>query len=136
MDFTAKFAEFYEVTLTVSPEGYGSIDIASIDDQLGGTQFSADGNMLTVGTVTVTATPAEAPEGYIYRFIGWFADDEELQSGTIVSPTSFTAKFIQEEAPPAGGPADEDAAPLYVAVEAVAILAFMYVAYLFSQRRR
>ena len=95
MTFTAKFIKYCSVSLEVFQEGYGSLDVTEIADQLEGTGYSAEGNVLTIGTIPITATPAEASEGYAYQFVGWFDGDAEVQSGTINTGINFVAKFIR-----------------------------------------
>ncbi|MBO4568503.1 MAG: leucine-rich repeat protein, partial [Candidatus Methanomethylophilaceae archaeon] len=96
--FTARFVKYCAVTLKVSEEGYGSLDPANIGQQPEGTQYSVDGDTLTIGNTDVKAAPAEAGDGYVYGFAGWFIGDNEVTSGTITDPVTFTAKFVKNHA--------------------------------------
>ena len=99
MEITAVFKRTvnqYTVTVVAQPDGYGSVTRGSFKVDYG-TAVTADGNVLTVGDAAITATPAEAAGGYSYEFVGWFIGDDQVQSGTIGSPVTFTAKFERNQ---------------------------------------
>jgi hypothetical protein len=93
--FYAKFIECFAVTLTVDKEGYGSLDPAGIADQPEGTHYSAEGRILTIGSSKITAKASDGGDQHSYEFVGWFIGDDEVQSGTIDSPVTFTARFAE-----------------------------------------
>lgn len=79
----------YDVTITPTPTGYGTLS----DDQITvpyGTSISSSGNVLTVGTDTVTATPSTATAQYTYAFDSWSGIPV---GGTVTGDTAITATF-------------------------------------------
>ena len=71
--YTANFDETvnqYTVTITVSPDGYGTLSQASVTDDYGST-ISINNNVLTISWTNVTATPIDWRPEYTYIFTGW-----------------------------------------------------------------
>ena len=61
----------YTLTNTVNPAGYGTVDVASVDDITPGTTTTSSANKYTVNGTTVTATPAATTAEYTYAFDSW-----------------------------------------------------------------
>ena len=72
----------YTVTISKSPSAGGSVSSSSLTVP-SGTTYSSSGSTLTIGSTTVTATPAS---GYVFNY--WYPS-----SGTISSARTITAYF-------------------------------------------
>ena len=87
------YAEFdaelrsYTVTIVSSDTAYGTVDNTTMSVYYG-TSVSASGNILNVGTNSVTATPEPQTAQYIYSFASW-----SKSSGEITGDTTITAYF-------------------------------------------
>lgn len=91
MTFTAKFhreLRAYDITIQSNNPTFGTVDIALLEDVPNGTQISNTGNLLSVGSTTVTATPTTSTEEYQYSFVNWTNG-----SGTVTSNLTITANF-------------------------------------------
>ncbi len=60
----------YTLTIGVVEAGYGSVNETSVTVPYG-TSVSTSGNVLTIGTTTVTATPTASNAQYTYTFSTW-----------------------------------------------------------------
>ena len=78
----------FTVTVACNNADYGSVSQGSITSVPYGTSISTSSNVLTVGSTTVTATPASATAQYNYAFSSWTGG-----SGTVTSNTTITANF-------------------------------------------
>ena len=79
----------YTVTIAVDNGTYGTVSKTSVNVAKD-TAISVNGNVLTIGTETVTATPAQATAQYTYAF------DEFAYTGTSVTGNiTVTAKFTR-----------------------------------------
>ena len=88
MTITATFARsLQEYTVTASASSYGSVSPASVTQPYG-SAISASGNVLTIGSQTITATPDTADAQYTYTFTGW-----STFPSTLTEDTSVTANF-------------------------------------------
>ena len=91
--FTATL-RWYDVTFAVSPSGYGSVDIASVEGNTlhvpYGTSVSLGNNPneLNVGDVLVTATPVDGYPQYVYSFVNWSG-----ASATVEADMPIVANF-------------------------------------------
>ena len=88
-------APTYTVSTAISPSGYGTVSPSSLSNISSGTSYSVSNNVLTVGSNTITATPAAATEYYIYSFSSWSVGGSTATSGTITGNTTFTANFTR-----------------------------------------
>ena len=61
----------YTLTNAVNPAGYGTVDVASVDNITPGTTTTSSTNTYTVNGTTVTATPAATTAEYTYAFDSW-----------------------------------------------------------------
>ena len=77
------------ITISVNEPTYGSVSTNSVTAP-SGTSISANGNVLTIGTDTVTATPSTATAQYTYAFGSWTGIPV---GGTITGDTAITATF-------------------------------------------
>ena len=92
MTITASFVRSvnnYTVTISVYPTGYGSVSTSSVTVPYG-TSISSNGNILTIGTTQVTATPTTATAQYVYTFDDWTND-----TGTVTANRTITANFLR-----------------------------------------
>lgn len=74
-------------TVTATASSYGSVSPASVTQPYG-SAISASGNVLTIGSQTITATPDAADAQYTYTFTGW-----STFPSTLTENTSVTANF-------------------------------------------
>lgn len=86
----------YIVTINTNNSLYGTVDVNRITGLESGTAITVNGNQLTIGSTTVTATPAATTSEYYYTFVGWTNAD-----GTITADRTITANFIQNAVGPA-----------------------------------
>lgn len=78
------------VSIAVEGQDYGSVDVTSIDVPAG-SEFTVDGNLLTINGTTVTAIPAPPSGEYEHIFNGW-----SVESGsTAEQPMTVTATFSE-----------------------------------------
>lgn len=86
-----------EVTINVNEAGYGTVSGTSPVSVNDGTSIAISGdigNVLTMGDVSITATPAATTSEYTYSFDGWFNGSTQLQTGdTVDDDMTITAKF-------------------------------------------
>lgn len=90
-----------EATSTVSFDiggvGYGTLSTATDLTVETGSEITISGttgNILTIGSDSVTATPAAATSDYTYSFDGWFNGSTQLETGdTVDEDMTITAKF-------------------------------------------
>lgn len=75
-------------TVTIVAGEHGTVSRASIADVPYGTTISSSGNVLTVGSVQVTATPDQATDKYTYSFGSWTNG-----TGTVSDDMTITANF-------------------------------------------
>lgn len=80
----------YTLTNTVSPAGYGTVDVASIDEIMPGTATTNSANTYTVKSITVTATPAATTAEYTYAFDSWSG-----LPATVTEDATVTANFTR-----------------------------------------
>lgn len=86
----------YNVTINTNNNSYGTVDVSQITGLASGTAITVNGNQLTIGSTTVTATPAATTSEYYYTFVGWTNTD-----GTITANRTITANFVQNNVGPA-----------------------------------
>lgn len=82
----------YTATIGVTPAAYGSVDVSSIADIASGTAIAISGNTLTIGSTSVTATPATATAEYTYSFDSWTINPD---GATVTSDITITANFTR-----------------------------------------
>lgn len=80
----------YTLTNTVNPAGYGTVDVASVDDITPGTTTTSNANTYTVNGTTVTATPAATTAEYTYAFDSWSG-----LPATVTADATVTANFTR-----------------------------------------
>jgi len=104
--FTAS-ADIGSYTVTVQPNisTYGTVSRSTVDNVLIGTIIHVSGNSITLGSVTVTASPSPPTQYYTYSFENWSVTDgtEVTQDMTITA--TFSATYIPGPTPP--GPTPE-----------------------------
>ena len=84
----------HTVTIKSNNVSYGTVDPATIADVANNAVISMDGNRLTVGSTTVTATPAEKDANYSYSFNNWSG----IPSGNKVTANcTITANFTRTD---------------------------------------
>ncbi len=79
----------YTLTNAVSPAGYGTVDVASVDNITPGTVTTSSANTYTVNGTTVTATHAAATAEYTYAFDSWSGLPATVTADAIVT-ANFT----------------------------------------------
>lgn len=89
-------APTYTVTINTNDNSYGTVSTSTITGVESGTGITVNGNQLTIGSTTVTATPSATTSQYYYTFIGWTNTD-----GTITADRTITANFTQTSVGPA-----------------------------------
>ncbi|MBO4873951.1 MAG: T9SS type A sorting domain-containing protein [Bacteroidales bacterium] len=82
----------YTVTIVASPDGYGSVDHASVTSVPYGTAITTSDNTLTVNGTTVTATPTPADAQYTYTFDNWSGVPSPA---TVTGNVTITANFTR-----------------------------------------
>ena len=80
----------YTVTCQSNNASYGTVSPTSITDVANNTSISANGNVLTVGTKTVTATPKAQDANYNYTFTSWTGIPT---GGKVTANITVTANF-------------------------------------------
>ncbi len=80
----------HTLTNAVSPAGYGTVDVASVDEILSGTATTSSANTYTVNGTTVTATPAATTAEYSYAFDSWSG-----LPATVTEDATVTAVFTR-----------------------------------------
>lgn len=90
-------ASTFTVTCQSNNSSYGTVSQPSVVTNVANnTAISANGNTLTVGTTTVTATPKAQDANYNYEFTGWTG----IPSGNKVTANcTITANFTRTERP-------------------------------------
>ena len=79
----------YIVAIESNNTAYGTVneDIITVPY---GTAYSVSGNVLTVGSYTITATPSSGDAQYTYSFDSW-----NVSSGTVTGNMNIIANFVQ-----------------------------------------
>lgn len=93
---TAKFhreIRTYTVTIQPNDESLGTVNVSEIQNVPYGTAITSSGNILTVGSTTVTATPTPDTATDDYQFVSWTNG-----SGTVTGATTITANFSKSTA--------------------------------------
>lgn len=80
----------YTLTSAVNPAGYGSVDVASVDNIPPHTPTSSSANTYTVNGTTVTATPSATTAEYTYAFDSWSG-----LPATVTEDATVTATFTR-----------------------------------------
>ena len=103
---TTYYAQFGSSSHTVMLEidetdNYGTIDRSSIADVEDATSISINGNELTIGNDTVTATPTTSDGDYTYTFSAWKNGATTLtgSSNTVTDDMTITAHFSRTNTP-------------------------------------
>lgn len=86
----------YTVTINTNNNSYGTVNVPVITGLASGTAITVNGNQITIGSTTVTATPAATTSEYYYTFVGW-----TNTSGTVTANRTITANFMQNNVGPA-----------------------------------
>ena len=90
--YTAQFSSTvnnYTLTIGVNEAGYGSVNETSVTVPYG-TTISTSGNVLTIGSTTVTATPTTNTAEYIYAFSEWLNVPETVEGNVDNIQAVFT----------------------------------------------
>jgi hypothetical protein len=82
----------YTVTITADPTGYGSVSKTSVLSVPYGTKISASGNVLTIGTTNITATPTSLT-GYNTTFTSWTGAPASV-TGNVTITANFARNAI------------------------------------------
>lgn len=77
------------VSVSVNDSSYGSVSSSTVQETDYGTLIYVNGNTLTIGGQTITATPAVTNAQYTYAFTGWSVSNGD----GIIQKTSITANF-------------------------------------------
>ena len=88
-NFTATVRE-YTVSFVANYSTWGTISPTSVTVPYG-TEFQANGNVMSFGVETVTATHSDSTAQYTYGFGDW-----NLSSGTVIQNLTITANFTRE----------------------------------------
>ena len=91
-EITANFTRetnTYTVSIQSNNTGYGTVDESSITVEYG-TRIAVDGNTLTIGEYTITATPTTSTAQYSYSFASWSTGNT-----TVTGEITITATFTQ-----------------------------------------
>ncbi|MBP5467235.1 MAG: InlB B-repeat-containing protein, partial [Clostridia bacterium] len=80
----------YTVTFATDNSAYGTVSINSIANVEQGAEISVNGNVLTIGTEKVIATPTESTAQYTYSF-----DKFEYAGTSVTGDMTITAKFTR-----------------------------------------
>lgn len=92
MTVTANFSRTvneYTVTVNVNDGTWGTVDVPSVTVPYG-TAVSASGNVLSIGSTDVTATPAQSTAQYSYAFGSWTGT-----TATVTGDMTVTANFTR-----------------------------------------
>ena len=92
LTYTAGAASTFTVTIAKNQASWGSVDKSSVTNVANNTSISASNNVLTVGSTTVTATPAEADANYTYAFNNWTGIPS---GGKVTADVTVTANFTR-----------------------------------------
>ena len=84
----------YTVTVNSNNTNYGTVSQASVTNVANNTSISASSNVLTVGSTTITATPADQDADYNYSFSSW---SNVPASGKVTADVTVTATFTRTE---------------------------------------
>ena len=83
----------YTATIESNNIAYGTVSSSTVTNIEYGTAIQVSGNTLTIGTNTVTATPATETVSHTYAFNGWYVGSTPLVTGTVVNDMAITAQF-------------------------------------------
>ena len=75
----------YTVTITASPEGYGTVSQETVVEVPYGTLLVASGNVVTINKTAVTATATPSNAQYTYSFVNWVNGSAEVQGDLTVT---------------------------------------------------
>ena len=78
----------YRVTIQSNNTSYGTVDVESVTVDYG-TVISVNGNKITIGEYTITATPATNTAQYTYAFGGWSTGNTSV-TGDLTITANFT----------------------------------------------
>lgn len=82
----------HTVTIQSNDNSYGTVSHTSITGVANNATISTNGNQLTIGSTTVTATPAEKDANYSYSFSNWTG----IPSGNkVTADVTITANFTR-----------------------------------------
>lgn len=84
----------FTVTIAKNQASWGSVDKSSVTGVANNTPISASSNVLTVGSTTVTATPAAQDANYTYAFNNWTGIPA---GGKVTANVTVTANFTRTE---------------------------------------
>ena len=84
----------FTVTCQSNNANYGSVSPSSVKNVANNTSISANGNQLTIGTTTVTATPNAQDADYTYAFKEWSGIPD---GGKVTKNITITANFTRTE---------------------------------------
>lgn len=82
----------HTVTINKNQNSWGTVTASSVSDVEDNTSISADGNVLTVGATTVTATPHAQDADYNYAFSSWSGIPA---GGKVTADVTVTANFTR-----------------------------------------
>ena len=92
LTYTAGAASTFTVTVNSNNNSYGTVDKSSVTNVANNTSISASSNVLTVGSTTVTATPAAQDANYTYAFNNWTGIPT---GGKVTADVTVTANFTR-----------------------------------------
>ena len=92
LTYTAGAASTFTVTIAKNQASWGSVDKSSVTNVANNTSISASNNVLTVGSTTVTATPAAQDANYTYAFNNWTGIPA---GGKVTADVTVTANFTR-----------------------------------------
>ena len=82
----------FTVTIAKNQNSWGTVSQASVTSVANNTSISADGATLTVGSTTVTASPAATDANYTYAFNNWTGIPA---GGKVTADVTVTANFTR-----------------------------------------
>ena len=82
----------FTVTIAKNQNSWGTVSQASVTSVANNTSISADGATLTVGSTTVTASPAATDANYTYAFSNWTGIPG---TGKVTADVTVTANFTR-----------------------------------------
>ena len=88
--FYKKTASTFTVKCQSNNANYGTVSQSSVTNVANNTSISSNGNKLTVGSTTITATPKEQDANYTYAFSNWSGIPV---GGKVTADVTVTANF-------------------------------------------